>query len=252
MHLVLFLSLCFGLPLVGLAMQSMVAGVRDGIGALLLSGFSAMTPTIAAVLTMLLCSGKGSVKSLLHRCYRTPFKMRLCLVALLIPMLEIGIMQLMLAVTGQKTMPLEGISPTQVLVVAFALIAEELGWRGFLQDELESRMPSFLVPLCTGVIWALWHYHFYLSGSMQYPIFWFIIGCIADSYIYFRLTQAAHGNILPASLLHFCYNLMMALFFPNDAGFAHSYPFFILGSVVLAACLEAAAYKLRIDGGRTT
>lgn len=43
-------------------------------------------------------------------------------------------------------------------------LLEEIGWRGFLQQELKS-LPKFLNILIVATLWFLWHLNFELSGS---------------------------------------------------------------------------------------
>ena len=44
-----------------------------------------------------------------------------------------------------------------LVMIPFVGIAEEAGWRGFLQPELEKRLPFPLSVLTVAVIWDIWH-----------------------------------------------------------------------------------------------
>ena len=44
-----------------------------------------------------------------------------------------------------------------LIMIPFVGIAEEAGWRGFLQPELEKRMPFPLSVLTVAAIWDIWH-----------------------------------------------------------------------------------------------
>ncbi|MBP8715592.1 MAG: CPBP family intramembrane metalloprotease [Lachnospiraceae bacterium] len=61
-------------------------------------------------------------------------------------------------------------------------MAEELGWRGYLQDEIEKKCGSLMTPIFVGLIWTAWHYHFFILGTMEVPIMIFAFGCVAESY----------------------------------------------------------------------
>ena len=104
------------------------------------------------------------------------------------------------------------LSTRKIVIILWALVAEELGWRGYLQDRLEEILPHKYIPLFTGVIWALWHYHFLLSGSMDVPIVAFLLGCVFESYGYFTITKLSKNNIVPASIWHFTGNMMFNLY----------------------------------------
>ena len=102
----------------------------------------------------------------------------------------------------------------RMVIILWALIAEELGWRGYLQDKLEvilSHKHKY-VPIFTGIIWALWHYHFILLGSMNVPIVAFTLGCVFESYGYFTITKLSKNNIVPACIWHFTGNMMLNLY----------------------------------------
>ena len=45
----------------------------------------------------------------------------------------------------------------------WALVAEELGWRGYLQEKIEAHVGDVLTPLIVGIIWTVWHFHFFIS-----------------------------------------------------------------------------------------
>ena len=44
----------------------------------------------------------------------------------------------------------------------WALVAEELGWRGYLQEKIEAHVGDVLTPLIVGIIWTVWHF----SGNL--------------------------------------------------------------------------------------
>ena len=98
------------------------------------------------------------------------------------------------------------------MVILWALVAEEGGWRGLLQGELARRLPARWVPPAVGAIWALWHYHFYLAGRMETPFLLLAASCILDSYLCARLWQWGRGNLLPAMLYHCAGNGFLHLF----------------------------------------
>lgn len=51
-----------------------------------------------------------------------------------------------------------------LMVVSFLAFFEEIGWRGWLQPRLASRMGARKAVIVTAVVWALWHVPFDLSG----------------------------------------------------------------------------------------
>lgn len=50
----------------------------------------------------------------------------------------------------------------KIIIVMWALVAEELGWRGYLQEKIEAHVGDVLTPLNVGIIWTVWHF----SGNL--------------------------------------------------------------------------------------
>lgn len=102
------------------------------------------------------------------------------------------------------------ISASQFLIILWSFVAEELGWRGYLQMSLMKNIRQrWLMPLIIGTIWGLWHYHYFLFHDMQVPIILFFISCIVESYIYDYLLLVTKNNLFSAMMYHFSYNLFI-------------------------------------------
>lgn len=55
-----------------------------------------------------------------------------------------------------------------LIMIPFVGIAEETGWRGLLQPELEKRMPWPFSVLLTGAIWCVWHYSAFIDPTSRH------------------------------------------------------------------------------------
>ncbi|MCR5600436.1 MAG: CPBP family intramembrane metalloprotease [Ruminococcus sp.] len=105
----------------------------------------------------------------------------------------------------------------QLIVILWALIAEEIGWRGYLEPKLRTyKLHSASVPLIVGTIWGAWHFHYFIQQRTEVPILLFFVGCIAESYIYSFMMKYTR-NILSAMIYHFSCNLCLHLFMVNPA-----------------------------------
>jgi uncharacterized protein len=88
---------------------------------------------------------------------------------------------------------------------AFAAFGEEVGWRGFMYQELKDK--SFItITLITGSFWGLWHAPLILMGHNypQHPIigvFMMIIWCILLSAV-FHFFRIKTGSVIVAAILH--------------------------------------------------
>ena len=112
----------------------------------------------------------------------------------------------------------------QFLLVEFFLgaVSEELGWRGFVLDELQSRFRPLASGLLLGVVWAFWHTPaFLIPGLSQYemggifsmPYFSFLITVVMTSVIHTHAYNATGKSVLTAGvLMHFASNATLVLF----------------------------------------
>ncbi len=92
-----------------------------------------------------------------------------------------------------------------VTINLLAALGEELGWRGYLHDELIS-LGFWKCSLITGIIWGLWHAPLILQGH-NYPTFpklgvlFMVVWCILLSPL-FTLIREKSGSVIAASIAH--------------------------------------------------
>ena len=76
--------------------------------------------------------------------------------------------------------------------LTFGALSEELGWRGYALDELQSRWSALRSSLVLGFIWAFWHTPaFLIPGLSQYEMG----GIFSTTYVSFILSVAL-GSVL--------------------------------------------------------
>lgn len=89
---------------------------------------------------------------------------------------------------------------------ALAAFGEEIGWRGYLFNELSKNFNFWEVSIITGVVWGIWHAPLILQGH-NYPtypklgVLWMIIFCVLYSPI-FNLIRIKSGSVIATSILH--------------------------------------------------
>lgn len=121
---------------------------------------------------------------------------------------------------------LAGFGGGLLFVVLFLItgpIAEEFGWRGFVQPRLRLRWTPVRTAVVLGSVWALWHVPLYfLPGTGQYETGLFTVGglifmitCIPLSLLYLFVTERLGGKVWAAILIHFAGNAIGA-FFPSE------------------------------------
>ncbi|MHB8062764.1 MAG: CPBP family intramembrane glutamic endopeptidase, partial [Ruminiclostridium sp.] len=94
---------------------------------------------------------------------------------------------------------------------------EEIGWRGFLQPELEKKLPSSISSLIVGSIWAVWHLPlWFIIGSNQSSMngLWFFINAIALAFL-LTATYSVTKSIFLCIISHALLNAFWDVFVPN-------------------------------------
>ncbi len=212
-----FLCLAAIAPLVCAAIFAFCPGVRDSVFSLPLLGLQSMAPSLAAVLVVGQIHAAKGLTAFLREKYLSGISLKLCLSAFFTPLVLLLVSKTLAVFFLEGDIKFFLPDASKMLIILWALIAEELGWRGFLQERGEAKLGPVLTPLVVGVVWGLWHVFFFLSGAMEAPFFWLVLGCVFESYGYFVITKLSGGNIVPASIWHFSGNLFIHIFGLNVA-----------------------------------
>jgi len=149
-----------------------------------------------------------------------------------------------------------GITPFYVLLMLLAPILEEVAWRGYGQDALQSRFRPVTASLILGFIWWLWHLPlFFMADTYQSslgvgtPAFWdFAVWTVATTFVMTWLYNGTSGSVLAAVVYHFVLNLaneMVATGYAAD--FARTSV-----QVALGLFLVVLLPRLRWGGGGAT
>jgi len=107
------------------------------------------------------------------------------------------------------------ILPFAVFILLYGPLPEELGWRGYALDGLQTRYNALVSSLILGLIWALWHVPlFFMKGQWQHDVlkfgtldFWtFIFSPIFLSILFTWLYNNTNRSTLSAIIFHFMCN----------------------------------------------
>jgi membrane protease YdiL (CAAX protease family) len=212
--LYLFLLLTFVLFIVGFA----ITGILISVGGpnylvVLAQVVMAWTPTAAFAIIHRKVDPGRSLWRYIADLFATRIRLLPLLASILIPVVAtIAVWIGYSLVSGKALFDLVANLSAASLLVMFVdglirgPLGEELGWRGYLQIELNKRFPLLGSSLIVGVIWGLWHLPLWFVSGFQgvnlllYIVF-FMVGLVSFSviigYIYGR-----GGNLLYAILLH--------------------------------------------------
>ncbi len=86
-------------------------------------------------------------------------------------------------------------------------LSEELGWRGYALDRLQTRWSAPVSALIVGLAWGLWHGPlFAMVGTSQHelavPFVGFVVGLMGQSVLYAWLHNRTCGSLWSAILFH--------------------------------------------------
>lgn len=127
---------------------------------------------------------------------------------------------------------LSGVASQPVILIAMALLgiftgplSEELGWRGYALDILQSRWSPLVSSLFLAVFWWAWHLPlFFMVGTTQHTWglgsaeFWiYLLQIFPLSILFTWIYNHSNRSILAAVLIHFMTNFSLGLVYPIPA-----------------------------------
>jgi len=139
------------------------------------------------------------------------------LLALFIPfgLLTIGFYACyLLGLKFEQTNNLMTTLPLAISGMIFGAVGEEIGWRGFLQPNMEKKYSVVSSAIIVGLLWGLWH-----IGNYQYGIIYmigFLLFTISASIILRILLDKTENNLLVSIIFHLSINIGFFVFFRNS------------------------------------
>lgn len=106
------------------------------------------------------------------------------------------------------------IVPLMLVGMLVGAIGEEIGWRSFMQPNLEKEFSIIWASVIVGVFWGFWHIGHYKNGVVF--IIGFLLFSISASIIICQLLKGTNYNLIISVLFHFSINLGFLLFFKNS------------------------------------
>jgi membrane protease YdiL (CAAX protease family) len=103
-----------------------------------------------------------------------------------------------------------------LLLLLLAATFEELGWRGYAFDSLQSRYNYLTASIIFSLLWSLWHFPLiFVKGSYQYEIFhqnfWFgvnfFVSIIPMGIIISWICLKSRKSVIAAIVFHFIINI---------------------------------------------
>src|SRR5690625_2469268 len=142
-----------------------------------------------------------------------------------------------------------GLLPTLVMLFLAGPLAEEFGWRGYVQPRLRRRFGPLATSAVLGAGWAVWHLPLYFVpgtgqaemgiGSLAGTLF--LVACLPLSYLFWFVTERLSGGVAGAVLMHAALNAGITFGgVSSDAAMV-----VVLGTATVAALAVAALTRRR-------
>lgn len=155
-----------------------------------------------------------------------------------------------LAVLGTAVVGAGGLLPFLALQLVAGPLAEEFGWRGYLQPVLRRRFGPAATAALVGGVWAVWHVPlFLLAGTVQAQIglftptaLGFFAAMVPMSVGYWFVAERLRGGVPAAVLVHLTGNIALTFLFAA--------PSVVGGVTYLATLVLIAAVLLARSGAR--
>lgn len=204
-------------------------------------------PSLAGFSLTLLCEGFESTKNLWHRCWHW-HKFHYFLVSIfLLPALFAVSFMITLSINGNTILRLNQSLDMKYAIYLYVTIfffggplQEEVGWRGYLLEHLQSVYDALNSSIILGGIWSLWHFPlFYIIGTpyVNQTFFFFLSSTILLSILFTWLNNNSNGSILVAMTFHTSINVFNYIFLQYLTSFGYLLFSILLDIVVIAVLL---------------
>jgi membrane protease YdiL (CAAX protease family) len=164
-------------------------------------------PGIAALVTLIIFSKKVNKPNFSFK----GWKLKEVGMAILVPLTASLVIRLISRQFVAYDPALPDLSLWFFLWIPLGALGEELGWRGFLQSNLDRRLSGWLSCLVVGLLWVPFHVQLLQNGVVF--ILFFALLLIAYSTVLYVIMRATHFNVWIAALFHAAINFSNLLYF---------------------------------------
>ncbi len=186
-----------------------VAGPSWAIALYILGGF---VPSLVAVLMTGVLEGRPGLGRLGRRIIQFKIGWRWYFAALALVVLATLAQLLIISLLGLSFDSSVFVAQLGSLLPLLVLgpLSEEIGWRGYALDRLQTRWTPLVSSLLVGLAWGLWHFPlFKIPGTsqqvLQIPFIGFLVGILSVSVLFTWLHNNTGLSIWTAIFFHWIY-----------------------------------------------
>jgi membrane protease YdiL (CAAX protease family) len=218
----------------------------------------ALGPAVAALYLTWRAEGKEGLKRIGASSFGAKCKWSFLLWASLMLLAVHAVSRVIYSLLATNLPTSEMLASPVMLIPAFIImflvgggLDEEIGWRGYALDRLQSKFSALIASLLLGVVWVVWHLPvFFLPGTNQALIpFWlFTLSVIPLGVMMTWVYNNTNKSIFAAAFFHTIGNLSHELFriMPTESSPA------LTGFVILTVLYYLAAIVITIVFGAKT
>lgn len=195
-------------------------------------------PTLVGTIFVLVFYKRENIVDFLKRCFIPNVRSVIGIgTSLALVCIEVVVTQIISKSMGGTSLGFEGLKliitkPWMLFYFLFwglisGPLSEEIGWRGFLTDQLFINKKNwlFIYPIIIGLIWGIWHLPLYFYPA-QIQNEWFnispllgigfIICCITNALVYNAIYIFSKRKVFPIFFLHMFKNIILtgAMIYP--------------------------------------
>jgi membrane protease YdiL (CAAX protease family) len=175
----------------------------------MINGF---VPSLVAIILTRMREGKAGLNQFLKRVIQFKIGWRWYLAAIVVVFLPTLGQLVIIRLLGQAFNYMGFITQLGSFIPLLIIgpLSEELGWRGYALDRLQTKWNALVSSLVVGVLWALWHLPlFYMVGTSQRetqtPFVAFLVGITALSILFTWLYNNTGRSIWTVVFFHWLY-----------------------------------------------
>ena len=129
-----------------------------------------------------------------------------------------------------------------IIMLLFAPIGEEFGWRGFLLEEFQKKFSPLFSSIAVGIIWGTWHLpFFFIPGKVlnnffeisPFTLILFPFYTVGLSIIYSWIYNATGKSVFMVILLHCMTNWSFETFYPSNSFEGFNITYGLIGAIAI-------------------
>ncbi len=177
--------------------------------------FATVAPSLVACVLAAVQGGRRGLAALLGQATLWRFGLRWYVTALLLAALLDALALAVEILAGRGPRSLRLTFQIQ-LVIPFAALGEEFGWRGYALPRLQKLSRPLPAALLLGIVWACWHLpYFVVAGNYPSPaalyFIPFAIQIVASSVLISWIYNRTGGSLLATIIYHAALNIAVAI-----------------------------------------